>query len=97
VVRLGRCGEDRCCVVVFILRVAGSCSKLDVECVGMYDITKLRTTNVRSRKGDVSDGVGWCVGMKLGDVVCCGFVGRRLRGNGERLCGCRKSQGYGEE
>ena len=34
--------------------------------------------------------VGWCVGMRRGDVVYGGFVGRRLRVNGERLCGCCK-------
>ena len=45
----------------------------------------------------VSGGACWCVGMKRGDVVCCQFVGRRLWGNGERLCGCSKSHQYGEE
>jgi len=45
----------------------------------------------------VSGGAYWCVVMKRGDVVFCRFVGRRFWGNGERLCGCRKSQGYGEE
>jgi len=41
--------------------------------------------------------VEWCVSMRRLGFVCCGFVGRRLRGNGERLCGCRKSQGYGHQ
>jgi len=37
------------------------------------------------------------VEMRRGDVVYGGFAGRRLRGNGERFCGCWKPQGYSEE
>ena len=38
----------------------------------------------------------WCVSVRRLGFVCCGFVGRRLRGNGERLCGCKKSHVMGE-
>jgi len=35
--------------------------------------------------------------MRRGDEVYGGFVERRLQGNGERLCGCWKPEGYGEK
>ena len=37
------------------------------------------------------------MGMKRGDEVHGGFVGLRLQGNGERLCGCWKPEGHGEK
>jgi len=37
VVRLGRYGEDRCCLLGFISRGGGRCGDLDVECVGVHD------------------------------------------------------------
>jgi len=45
----------------------------------------------------VGDGMELRVRVRRVGFVCCLFVGRRLRGNGERLCGCKKSQGYGVE
>jgi len=41
--------------------------------------------------------VGRCMGMRCGDEVYGGFVERRLQGNGKRLCGCWKPEGYGEK
>jgi len=41
----------------------------------------------------VDDGVELCVRVRRVGLVCCVLVGRRLRGNTERLCG--NSQGYG--
>ena len=37
------------------------------------------------------------MGMGRTGVVYGGFVGRRLRGNGEGLCGCWKAEGCVEE
>jgi len=49
------------------------------------------------KPGGVGGGKGECVGIRRGDVVCCGFVGQRLQGSAGRLCRCRKSQDYGED